>query len=100
MTAWQADDQPSEPFQGLLLLGRGRTGLTQRQLADRVGVSARSIQAWGAGVSSPSAERLQQLIAALLEAGGLNAGRETEESHAFWAAVESASPRMHAPFDA
>src|SRR3954447_17608514 len=99
MTVWQADDRSIEPFQGLLLLGRGRTGLTQRQFADRVGVSARSVQDWEAGVSYPGAERLQQLIAALLEAGGLNAGRETEEARAIWAAVERASPRMHTPFD-
>jgi WD40 repeat protein/transcriptional regulator with XRE-family HTH domain len=100
MTVWQAADRASEPFHRLLLAGRGRTGLTQRQLADRAGVSARSIQDWEAGVSYPSAERLQQLIAALLEAGGLSAGRETEEARALWAAVESASLRMHAPFDA
>jgi transcriptional regulator with XRE-family HTH domain len=100
MTVWKADDQSSESFQGLLLLGRGRTGLTQRQLADRVGVSARSVQDWEAGVSYPSAERLQQLIAALLEAGGLDAGRETEEARAIWAAAERASPRQRAPFDA
>src|SRR5689334_6274284 len=99
MTIWQAADRASEPFHRLLLAGRGRTGLTQRQFADRVGVSARSVQDWEAGVSYPSAERLHQLIAALLEAGGLNAGRETEEARALWAAVERASPRMRAPFD-
>src|SRR5437763_359628 len=100
MTGWPGDERASESFHRLVLLGRGRTGLTQRQLADRVGVSARSVQDWETGVSYPSAERLQQLIAALLETGGLNAGRETEEARAFWAAVERASPRMHAPFDA
>src|SRR5438067_4722680 len=69
MTVWKADDQSSEPFQGLLLLSRGRTGLTQRQLADQVRVTARSVQDWEAGVSYPSAERLQNLVAALFEAG-------------------------------
>src|SRR3954470_18737935 len=44
MTVWQPSDRSSEPFQGLLLLGRGRAGLTQRQLADGEGESARSIQ--------------------------------------------------------
>src|SRR3954470_16256211 len=99
MSDRRSDDPSSEPFHGLLLLGRGQTGLTQRQLAVRVGVSTRSVQDWEAGVSYPSAERLQQLIAGLLEAGGLNAGRETEEARALWAAVERASPRMHTPFD-
>ena len=84
----------------MLLRHRGRIGLTQRQLADRMGVSARSVQDREAGVSYPSAERLQLLLGALLEAGGLIAGRETDEARAIWAAVEGASPRMHAPFDA
>src|SRR5262249_12248111 len=99
MTIWQADDRSSEPFQRLLLLGRGRTGLTQRELGARGGVSARSVQDWESGVSYPSAEGLRRLIAALLESGGLNAGREAEEARAIWAAVERASPRMHTPFD-
>jgi WD40 repeat protein/transcriptional regulator with XRE-family HTH domain len=99
MPVWQADDRSSEPFQGLLLLGRGRTGLTQRGLAARAGVSTRSVQDWESGVSYPSAEGLRRLIAALLEVGGLSAGREAEEARAIWAAVERAAPRMHAPFD-
>jgi transcriptional regulator with XRE-family HTH domain len=99
MVVWNADDRSSETFHGLLLLSRGRTGLTQRQLADRVGVSARSVQDWEAGVSHPGAERLQHLVAALLEAGGLSAGCEAEEARAIWAAAERASPRQRAPFD-
>src|SRR3954470_8745352 len=99
MSDRRSDDPSSEPFHGLLLLGRGRTGLTQRQLADRVGVSARSVQDWEAGVSYPSAERLQHLVAALLEAGGLSGGCEAEEARAIWAAAERDSPRQRAPFD-
>ena len=34
----------SERFQGLLLRHRGRSGLTQRELASRIGVHRRSIQ--------------------------------------------------------
>jgi WD40 repeat protein/transcriptional regulator with XRE-family HTH domain len=99
MRAWQSDDRTSEPFQGLLLLHRGRIGLTQVQLAARLGVTRRTVLDWEAGVNYPSAVRLQRLIAVLFESGGLSAGRESEEARALWAAVERGSPRMHTPFD-
>jgi transcriptional regulator with XRE-family HTH domain len=82
-----------------LLRHRGRTGLTQRELAARLGVHTRSVQDWEGGVNYPSAERLQALIRVQLEAGGLSAERETEDAQALWATVEHASPRMHTPFD-
>src|SRR5437762_13467581 len=99
MTIRQAEGRAGQPFQGLLLLHRGRTGLTQRQLAGRVGVSARSVQDWESGVNHPSAERLRALIRALLEGDGLMPGHERGDAEALWAAVERASPRMRTPFD-
>jgi transcriptional regulator with XRE-family HTH domain len=60
--------QAPESFRGLLLLHRRRTGLTQRDLAVRAGVSLGSIQDWETGITLPTAERLQRLIRALLEA--------------------------------
>ncbi len=92
--------QLAESFRSLLLRGRGRTGLVQRDLAMRAGVSRRSVQDWEAGVTLPTAERLQALIRALLETGGLTRGREMAEARQLWAAVEREGPRMHAPFDA
>src|SRR6266567_4777553 len=88
-----------EPFRGMLLRHRGRTGLIQRQFATRAGVSHRSVQDWESGVNYPSAERLQALVRVLLEAGGLTAGREASEARELWAAAERESPRMHTPFD-
>ena len=88
-----------ESFQGLLLRHRGRTGLTQRQLAERMGAHMRSVQEWETGGSYPSVERLQALIAALLESGGLQAGSETAEAEALWAAVLREAPRMQTPLD-
>ena len=76
--------QPAESFRGLLLGHRGRTGLTQHDLAVRAGVSRRSVQDWEAGVTLPTAERLQALIRALLDAGGMSAGREAAEAHELW----------------
>jgi transcriptional regulator with XRE-family HTH domain len=63
----------SEIFQGLLLRHRARSGLTQRQLASRVGMSMRSIDDWEAGVNYPGVERLQTLIAAFQETSSLAA---------------------------
>src|SRR6266700_3168714 len=88
-----------ESFRGLLLRHRGRTGLIQRDLAARVGVSLRSLQDWEASVTLPTAERLRGLIRALLEAGGLTAGRETSEARDLWAAAEREAPRLHTSFE-
>src|SRR5215831_16344910 len=90
-----ADDS----FRGLLLRHRGRTGLTQPELAARAGVSLRAVQAWEAGSKFPTAERLQALLRVLFEAGGLTAGHERSEAHMLWKAAELQAPRMRTPFD-
>jgi WD40 repeat protein/transcriptional regulator with XRE-family HTH domain len=94
-------DPPEAPesFRSLLLRDRGRTGLVQLDLAERAGVSRRSVQDWEAGLTLPTPERLRALIRALFEAGGLTNGREMLEARELWAAVEREGPRMHAPFD-
>jgi WD40 repeat protein/transcriptional regulator with XRE-family HTH domain len=89
----------SESFRSLLLRHRGRTGLIQRDLAARAGVSRGAVQDWEGGVSYPTAERLQALIRVLLEAGGLSPDREAAEARELWAAAEREAPRMHTPFD-
>src|SRR5258708_29127761 len=91
--------QAVESFRGLVLRHRGRTGLTQRELAIRMGAGRRTVQDWEAGVKYPSAERLQALIVVLLAAGGLTAGDEREEVGELWAAVRREAPRMRTPFD-
>src|SRR5258708_34900975 len=91
--------QAVESFRGLVLRHRGRTGLTQRELAIRMGAGRRTVQDWEAGVKYPSAERLQALIVVLLAAGGLTAGDEREEVAELWAAVLREAPRMRTPFD-
>ena len=98
-TREQAADRTEESFQGLLLRHRGRTRLTQRQLAARVGVSRRSVQDWESGLNYPDAQHLQALIVALLEAGGLTAGYETTDAEALWAAALRQTSRMQTPFD-
>ncbi|MBV9354554.1 MAG: helix-turn-helix domain-containing protein, partial [Chloroflexi bacterium] len=83
----------------MLLRHRGRTGLTQRQLAARVGVNRRALQAWEASTNCPSVQRLQSLIVALIGAGGMNAGHEVDEAQELWTAAERETTRTFPPFD-
>ena len=99
MVTQRPQDPETESFAGLLLRHRGRTGLTQRDLAARLGTTRRSVQDWESGAYYPSAERLQALILVLLESGGLTVGREAVEAHELWAAVLREAPRMHTPLD-
>ena len=92
-------DRETESFAGLLLQHRGRTGLTQRDVAARMGTSERSVQDWEAGVYYPGAQNLKSLIAVLLEVGGLTVGREMVEAKGLWAAALREAPRMRTPFD-
>jgi transcriptional regulator with XRE-family HTH domain len=78
---------------------RGRCGLTQRELAERVGVHRRSLQEWETRVTHPSAERLEALIRVLLEADGLTRGHEEVEARALWATWQRDAQRTHVPFD-
>jgi WD40 repeat protein/transcriptional regulator with XRE-family HTH domain len=94
-----AAERAGESFQGLVLRYRGRTGLTQQQLAAHIGVHTRSVQAWESGVSYPSAESLQALIGAYLEHGGFGAGREVAEAEQLWATARRESTRLRPPFD-
>ena len=99
MSTEQAADRPAGSFRGLLLRHRGRTGLTQRQLAARVGVSRGSVQDWEAGLKYPDAKHLQALIGIFLEADGLTVGDEASEAKALWAAALWQTSRMQTPFD-
>ena len=92
MVTQRPQDPEVESFAGLLLRHRGRTGLTQRDLAGRLGTNRRSVQDWESGAYHPNAERLQALILVLLESGGLTAGREPVEAHELWAAAKSWRP--------
>src|SRR4030081_3533793 len=99
MLTQRPQDPEMESFAGLLLRHRGRTGLTQRQLADRIGASVRTVENWEGGINYPSAKPLQALIAALLESRGLTVGRELDEARELWATVHRDAPRMHTPLD-
>jgi transcriptional regulator with XRE-family HTH domain len=89
-----------EEFRGLLLRFRGRTGLSQTQLAACAGVHQRSIQAWESGFSLPSTNSLQALIVALVQTHGFTSGDAESEARALWSAAEQSSSRQHPSFDA
>ncbi len=72
--------------QSMLTL-RTTLGLTQAELADRLGVSRRAVGEWEVGSSYPKAERLKQLIELAVKQQAFPAGREEEEIHAFWKAA-------------
>src|SRR5258707_12945226 len=91
--------QAAKSFRGLLLRHRGRVGLTQRELAVRMGSSRRTLQDWESGVGDPSTERLRALLTGLLASGGLTGGHEREEVEDLWATVPGQSPRRRTPFD-
>ncbi|MBV9355518.1 MAG: helix-turn-helix domain-containing protein [Chloroflexi bacterium] len=99
MTGLQIDS-PAEGFAGLALRLRGRTGLTQRDLAARLGVHVRSVQLWEAGASHPAAQRLEALIEVILRAGGFSVGIEEAEAETLWNAAMAESARLNTPFDA
>jgi WD40 repeat protein/transcriptional regulator with XRE-family HTH domain len=78
---------------------RGRSRLTQQQLAHRLGISTRTIQYWETGVSFPAGAHLKSVIAAYLESGAFTPGHEREEAQALWESVSFEAPRLAAAFD-
>ena len=72
--------------QSMLTL-RTTLGLTQAELADRLGVSRRAGGEWELGSSYPKAEHLKALLALAVGQQAFAAGREEEEIRAFWQAA-------------
>src|SRR5687768_17562138 len=89
-----SDSTMEESFRSLVIRLRGQTGLTQRELASRVGVNVSSIQGWEAGDNYPGVTSLKALIAAGLTSGGFTRGREREDVAALWAATLRDAPRF------
>jgi WD40 repeat protein/transcriptional regulator with XRE-family HTH domain len=99
------DDFPSNEhprmadFRGLLLTYRGRSGFSQRELADQIGASVRAVQTWEAGLSYPAADRLKALIALYVNKGVFTSDRVEDEARQLWNAALDEAPRFEAPFD-
>jgi len=74
-------------FGQLMLTLRTTIGLTQAELADRLGISRRAVAGWEAGSSYPKVERLTQLIELGVRASAFPTGHEEEEIRALWRAA-------------
>src|SRR5258708_38083689 len=79
-------------FGQLVLIWRTELRLTQSALAKQLRVSRKTVGAWEAGLTYPTAGHLQRLIALAVDRRALPAGRETEEVAAFWEAANQKEP--------
>ncbi len=86
-------------FGARLLALRGRAGLSQQEMATRLGVSERAVRAWEAGASYPDPTNMQSLLATYLQQGAFSAGQEGAEAMALWEQARRHSPRFKLPFD-
>src|SRR5216683_3549260 len=74
-------------FGQAMLTLRTSMGLTQRDLADLLGISRRAVGDWEAGSSYPKVKHLKRLIELGVQHQAFPAGREAEEIRAFWQAA-------------
>ena len=65
-----------------MLTLRTALGLTQGELAERLGLSLRTVSGWEAGSSYPTTRHLQELIVLGVRASAFPIGREAEEIRA------------------
>src|SRR5712691_642550 len=79
--------QRDDAFGQSMLALRTSLGLTQAELAERLGVSGRAVREWEAGSSYPKAPHLQHVITLAVRASAFPAGREAEEIRALWKAA-------------
>jgi WD40 repeat protein/transcriptional regulator with XRE-family HTH domain len=82
-----SSDERDSAFGQMLLTLRTSLGLTQGQLAERLGVSQRAVAQWEEGSTYPKAERLKELIALGVRALAFTAGHEAEQIRALWKAA-------------
>jgi predicted ATPase/DNA-binding CsgD family transcriptional regulator len=73
-------------FGEAMLALRTKSGLTQAELADLLGISRRAVGAWEAGSSYPKIEQLKKLVALAIERHAFPLGHEAEEVQALWQA--------------
>jgi len=74
-------------FGQAMLSLRTTMGLTQADLAERLGVSRKAIVRWEGGFSYPKAEHLKALLSFAIGQHAFPSGREEEEVRAFWHAA-------------
>ncbi len=71
-------------FGQVMLTVRTRLGLTQAELADRLGVRRRAVTDWEGGLSYPSVDHLKHVVALAIERQAWPIGHEAEEVRTLW----------------
>jgi LuxR family maltose regulon positive regulatory protein len=79
--------EPDYAFGQLMLTLRTQMGLTQAGLAERLGISRRTVSTWELGSNYPKAAHLKELIVLAVQFRSWAAGREEEEIQALWRAA-------------
>ncbi len=74
-------------FGQVMLTLRTNAGLTQAALAERLGVSRRTVAGWEAGSSYPKAEHLTAFLVICVRASIFPAGHEVEQIRSLWHAA-------------
>src|SRR3979411_1539473 len=95
----QPTNLSGESFQGLLLQLRGRTGLSQTELAPRIGRHACASPGGESGTHYPAAEGLQALLRAFFTMNAFTVGHESAEAAVVWAAALLQAPRLRTPLE-
>ena len=72
----------------LFKMYRKRSGLTQKQLAEKLGISNRTISLWEVNQNPPLEEYLTKYLKVALEHGFFLADQEIEEARKLWEAVK------------
>jgi transcriptional regulator with XRE-family HTH domain len=75
------------PFGQAMLTLHTSLGLTQADLAERLGVSRRALADWEIGSAYPKAEHLKAFLGLCVRASVFAAGREEEQIRALWRAA-------------
>lgn len=86
-------------FGQMILSLREKVNLTQKEVADVLSVSRRTVQHWEAGTAFPDSSHLKDLIAFYLHQGSFTEGLENEEAVALWTQADESASRRKSAFD-
>jgi WD40 repeat protein/transcriptional regulator with XRE-family HTH domain len=78
---------------------REKVKLTQKETAEVLNVSRRTIQHWEAGTAFPDTNHLKNLVAFFLSYGAFAQGHEKEEVRSLWEQADESALRRKTPFD-
>jgi transcriptional regulator with XRE-family HTH domain len=83
---------PDYAYGRLMLTLRTTIGLTQKRLANSLGISRRAVGEWEAGNSYPNVEHLKALIVLAVKCQAFKGGQEAEEIRVLWKVTREIGP--------